>query len=177
MKNLITNDTEKWKSDMQMFMPGLYGVRTVFNDKLLLNVLETANDSSMEVDLLLEILNKINSQIPDDNSKQILELLEEQRKDVPRFKLMKAKNKASFPQYINPCKPEIVDFKKARKRISELAKNNGFNEGFYSLEDAKARIDAIKKSIIVEIDKEVSKYNFIMSIPHLLTRNDALTNE
>jgi hypothetical protein len=177
LKHLIPSDEEKWRSDIQMFMPGLYGIRTVFNDKLLFNALKTANDSSIEVDLLLEIIDRINNHIPDENVGQILEFFEQQKKESPRFKLMKASNKASFPQFISPCKPQIVDFKKARKRISELAKHNGFNEGFYSLEDAKVMIDKIKRSIIEEIDKEVSQYNFLTSIPFLLQIEKSLEHE
>jgi hypothetical protein len=163
-----------WRTDSQMILPGIVGIRVVFNDKRLIEAFETVEDRSIEVNLLSEILKRLDDLSPDEHLPQLLELFEVQKQGKPRFKVIKANKKVSFPEFVNPHKPQPVHFKKAKKRISELAKQQGFNEGQYSLEDAKVRIDAIKKSIIEEIDTEVSKYDFKLSIPFLLTRNDAL---
>jgi hypothetical protein len=175
LNHLIPGD-ELWRSDTGMIEPGVHGIRVVFNDNRLMEVFETVEDQSVEVSIFSEILKELDGISPDSNMPSILDLLEKRKTGRPRFKMARVNKNVSFPEFVNPDEPEPVHFKKARKRISELAKQRGFDEGNYSLEDAKLKIDAIKKSIIDEINSEVNKYDFIRSAPFLITRNDALTD-
>jgi hypothetical protein len=175
LKHLIPEDNELWLSDAIMMEPGIYGVRLVFNDNRLMDVLESIEDRSIEIGLLSEVLKSLDEISPDTNMQAISCLLEEQKKGKPRFKVMKADRQVSFPEFVKSYKPEPVHFKKARKRISELGKQQGFDSGNYSVEDAKLKIDVIKRSMIGEINSEVNKYDFKRSIPFLLARIDGLT--
>ena len=175
LKHLIPEDDELWLSDTGMMEPGIYGVRLVFNDNRLMDVLEFIEDRSIEVAILSEVLKALDGIIPDTTMPAILGLLEEQKKGKPRFKVMKADRQVSFPEFVNSYKPEPVHFKKARKRISELGKQQGFESGNYSVEDAKLKIDVIKRAMIDEINSEVSKCDLKKSIPFLLARIDGLT--
>ena len=175
LKHLIPEDNELWLSDARMMEPGIYGVRLVFNDNRLMDVLESIEDRSIEVAILSEVLNALDRIIPDTIIQVILGLLKEQKRGKPRFKLMKADRQVSFPEFINSYEPEPVHFKKARKRISELGKQQEFDSGNYSVEDAKLKIDIIKRSMIGEINPDVNKYDFKRSIPFLLARIDGLT--
>lgn len=175
LKHLIPQENELWLSDTGMVEPGVDGIRLVFNDNRLMDVLETIEDRTIEVAFLSEVLKALDGVYPDISMPAILELLEEQKKGKPRFKVMKADRQVSFPEFVNPYKPEPVHFKKARKRISELGKQKGFDSGDYSVEDAKLKIDIIKRAMIDEINAEVSKYNFKKSLSFLLARIDGLT--
>jgi hypothetical protein len=175
LKHLIPQDDELWLSDTGIVEPGVDGIRLVFRDNRLMDVLETIEDRTIEVAILSEVLKALDGIFPDTNMPAILELLEEQKKGKPRFKIIKADRQVSFPDFVNPYKPEPIHFKKARKRISELGRQKGLDSGFYSVEDAKLKIDVIKREIIDEINAEICKFNFKESIPFLLARIDGLT--
>jgi hypothetical protein len=68
-------------------------------------------------------------------------------------------------------------FKRAKKRIAELAKQSGIAEGYYKVEDAKVKLNALRDAVISEINSEVRHYKFSRSIPYLLTRIDALIDD
>ncbi len=176
LKHLIPESNELWRSDTGVMVPGIYGIRVVFNDDHLMEVLETIEDRSIEVALVMEIVKELNGILPTHNMQLILASLEDLKKGKPRFKVMRADRQVSFPEFVNYSKPELIHFKKARKRISELAKQQGFNPGIYSLDDAKLKIDIIKRSMIDEIYSEVNACDYRESIPFLLARIDALTD-
>ncbi len=175
LKHLIPPENELWLNDTGMVVPGVDGIRLVFNDNMVIDILENIGDQTIEIAFLSEVIKALDGVYPDTNMPAILELLEKRKKGKPRFKLIKADRQVSFPEFVNPYKPEPFHFKKARKRISELGKQKGFVSGTYSVEDAKLKIDIIKRAMIDEINAEVSKYNFKKSVPFLLARIDALT--
>lgn len=172
------NPHEKyWQSDYGLPAESLYGIRLVFNDKLLAQALVEVKDRSIEVDLLNEVLTQLDEIAPDPDTKSIRESLELQRRNKPRFKIFTANKEASFPQFINSHKPSLSHFKRAKKRIAELAKQCGMAEGHYKVEDAKVKLNALRDAVIAEINSEVHKYEFSSAIPYLLARIDALTDE
>ena len=175
LKHLNPNG-ELWCSDYGMMKPAIYGIRIVIDDKLLMEAFMKVEDRSLEIDLLLEVLSSLNEIIPDTDIASIINSLEDQKKGKPRFKMFKANKMASFPEFVNSYKPQHSHFKKARKRIAELAKVHGLVEGYYSFEEAKIKLNAMREAIIAEIDYEVEKYDFKKCIPFLLTRADALTD-
>jgi hypothetical protein len=50
-------------------------------------------------------------------------------------------------------------------------------EGYYKVEDAKVKLNALRDAVIAEINSEVHKYEFSRSIPYLLARIDALIDD
>ena len=170
----LCNITEYWCSDIGMPDYDTYGIRIVFDEKAITKALAQAQDCSIEVDILIEVMNQLNKVFPDDQLPSILELLEKTKSGKPRFKMFNVKKPASFPDFISPLEPRPTHFKKAKKRIAELAKQSGINEGEYQLEGAKKIINKLKDAIVSDINSEVTKYNFDAAIPFLISRIDAL---
>jgi len=170
----LCNITEYWCSDIGMPDYDTYGIRIVFDEKAITKALSEAQDCSIEVDILLEVMNQLNKVFPDDKLPSIIELLEKTKSGRPRFKMFSVKKPASFPEFISPLEPKPTHFKKAKKRIAELAKQLGIEEGEYQLENAKEIINKLKDAIVAEINSEVTKYDFETTIPFLITRIDAL---
>jgi hypothetical protein len=166
-----------WRSDYGLLNGALYGIRLVFNDKLLTQAFVEVKDRSIEIDLLSEVLSQLDEIAPDTNIKSIRESLELQKPNKPRFKLFTANKRASFPQFVNSHKPSMSHFKRAKKRIAELAKQCGMAEGYYNVEDAKAKMNALRDAVIAEINLEIQRYKFLSAIPYLLARIDALIDD
>jgi hypothetical protein len=165
-----------YSSDYGLLKPGLHGIRIVFDDNSLIEAFSTTKDRSVEIELLCELLMRLNEIAPDDNIGSIREALEKTKSGPPRFKMFQARKPASFPELVQIHEPKPGHFKMARKRVAELAKQQDLSEGFYTLDDAKAKLNLLRNSLVAEIDSEVSKFNFMNAIPYLLARIDALSD-
>ena len=165
-----------WCSDYGLMKPGLYGIRLVFDDKTLAGALISVKDRSLEIDLLLEVLMQLDEIEPDTKILLIKNALDKQKAGKPRFKLFEARKDASFPEFINPHEPELTHFKKAKKRISELARECNLMEGDYDLDDAKTKLNGLREAVVKEVNSEVEKYDFKSSLLYLLSRIDSLTD-
>jgi hypothetical protein len=165
-----------WVSDYGEMMPGVYGIRVVLEDKLLVDALASVQDRSLEIDFLFEILAQLNQIEADPFVESIRADLDKERVGRPRFKMSKIRKKASFPEFINPYKPENSHFKMARKIIAELARKCNLSEGSYVLEDAKVKLNSLREALVDHINSEVGKYDFEKVAPYLLTRIDGLND-
>ena len=163
-----------WRSDIFWLKNDTYGIRVVFDENEVQNALSKAQDCSIEVDILIEILRLLNKMVPDPQFQSIIESLEKTRSGKPRFKMFAIDKPASFPELINPLKPKPVHFKRAKKRIAELARQLNISEGEYSLNDAKRTLNNLRDAIVGEINTEVSEYDYKKAITFLLARVDAL---
>lgn len=165
-----------WCSDYGLMKHNTYGIRVVFDDKSLAEAF-TAKDRSLEIGLLLEVFNQLNEIVPDTNTVSIKDALEMQKTGKPRFKVLMVNKDVSFPEFINTHEPTPSHFKKAKKKIAELAKKCDLSEGHYTLEDGKIKLNELIKAIVIEINSEIEKYHFKTAIPYLLTRIDALNDQ
>ena len=84
---------------------------------------------------------------------------------------------ASFPELVNLCLPTDRDFRLAKKRVAQLAKEKGLSEGKYDLTVAKEKLGALRKAMIEEINTDVARFDFIRSIPLLIGWADALADK
>jgi hypothetical protein len=166
-----------WYSDCGLPKPTIYGIRIVFDDNTIKKALMETKDRSIEIDLLLEVIRRLNDIVKDDYIFRIEQALESEKVRKPRFKIRYITRHASFPEFINPYEPELMHFKQAKKKIAEIARNNGFAEGNYDLEEAKNKLNQLRDALVNEIDSEAMKYNFSTAIPYLISRIDALTNQ
>lgn len=176
LKHLKINKND-WASDECLIQYNHLGIRFVFNDSKMVNVFASAKDQTIEANLCIEFMERINSFYPDKKFKKIAEKIELTKGGMPRFKMFGLRKEAAFPDLVRICKPEPTDFKKAKKRIAEICKSVGFVEGKYSLENAKIKINKLRSKLINEIDNEVKKYNYESSIGFVLTRIGALLHE
>ena len=167
---------EYWCSDYGCPTPDYYGIRVVFDDNKIAEAFKQAQDSSLEVEILMEVLRQMDSITPDTRLDGIIEALEKTRAGKPRFKLVAVDKRASFPEFIDPCEPKEVHFKRAKKRIAEIARKIGISEGYYELEEAKEKLNLLRDSVVLEINSVISEYDFESGIPFLITRIDALSH-
>lgn len=166
-----------WCSDYGLMKHNTYGIRVVFDDKSLAETFTAAKDRSFEINLLLEMFTRLNEIVPDTNMLSIRDALEKQKVGRPRFKILAVNKEVSFPEFVNTHEPALSHFKKAKKKIAELAKKCNLSEGYYTLEDAKNKLNELIKAVVTEINSEVEKYDFKKAIPYLLTRIDALDDQ
>lgn len=172
----LTPKERYWCSDYGLMKHNTYGIRVVFDDKSLANAFTAAKDRSLEIALLLEVFAQLNEIVPDTNMASIKDALEMQKPGKPRFKVLMVNKNVSFPEFINTHEPTPSHFKKAKKKIAELAKKCDLSEGHYTLEDGKIKLNELIKAIVTEINSEAEKYDFKTAIPYLLTRIDALND-
>ena len=166
--------TKYWCSDHGLRAPGKYAIRIVFNDSEITKAFEETQDSSVEVDILLEVLRHLDKIVPDPRTEQITEALERTKTNKPRFKLFREEKPASFPDFINPCEPKAAHFRRAKKRIAQLARKLEISEGYYELEAAKEKLNLLKNSIVSEVNSVIARYDFAGVIPFLISEIDAL---
>ncbi|MBI3583424.1 MAG: hypothetical protein HY096_05670 [Nitrospinae bacterium] len=176
LKHLVPSG-RYWCGDYGLMKSSIYGIRIVFDDKSIAEAFMKVKDRSLEIELLLELLNQLNKIEPDPSIDSIRNSLELEKKGKPSFKMQIVKKEVAFPEFINPYKPEPSHFKRARKRIAELAKKCSLSEGYYELDDAKIKLNSLRNAVVKEINSEVEKFDFRRAIPYLLTRIDALSDK
>lgn len=165
-----------WDSDCGLIQEGEPGVRLLFDDQRLMRALIETKDSSLEVSLILEVLTQFNGFCPDSRLDAIQSALEQTKSRPPRFKLFEAERPAFFPEPLDDQVPSPRHFKKARKRVAELAKGKGIAEGVYSLDEAKIKLNTLRDLIVEEIASDVCKYGSKIVMPYLLSRIGALSH-
>lgn len=170
----LCNITKYWCSDYGLRAPGKYAIRIVFDDNKITKAFEETQDSSVEVAILLEVLRHMDRIVPDPGIEQIIEALQRTKTNRPRFKLFREEKPASFPEFVDPCEPKAAHFRRAKKRIAELARKLDISEGHYELEAAKEKLNLLKGSIVSEVNSVIARYDFEGVIPFLISKIDAL---
>lgn len=164
-----------WTSDTGFVQKGIPGVRIVFNDKKVQESFAKAKNNSVEIKLLLEFLEKINSLYYDRNITEIKKsIVRKLRGRKPRFKMFLVNMDVSFPEFTSSYIPDIKHVKLARKQVAQIAKSIGINPGEYDLSQAKDCLDKLRIKLVDRINKEVQSFNFKSSIPFLIERFDSL---
>ena len=166
-----------WKSETGYPKPGCPGIRLVFNYKNLLEAFKDSMTNDVEVDLLIEIITKLNEFCFDpDFSRYITELTKEKGR-LPRFKTIYTSKVVAFPEHINSEVPTIHDHKLSRKTEAQIALSCEIKPGKYKLDKAKQIMNSLRREMVKEIDREISQYSYEENIKYLITRIDALINE
>jgi hypothetical protein len=173
----LKTDGKMWRLDIGFVTKGVPAIRIVFNVDVVRQGFMKVIDSSLEIDLLLDILSKIDTLMPEPKLESLRSKLIATKSGKARFKMFDYQKKACFPEFIQGCEPSPGHFKLAKKRIANLASDLRITPGQYGISEAKKIIDALRDSVIHEINSEVAKYEFTKSIPCLLTCTDALTHK
>lgn len=179
LEHLLSLDpgAKPWCSDAQRLEDRAIGVRIVYNDEAVQSLFLTVRDRSAEIGLVLDILGRLDTLSPDSEMQGLVALLEKAKSGKPRYKLIAAQKSAAFPEFARSCSPIPRDFKLARKRLARIARDIGVNEGRYALQEAKARLGALRKAMVAEIDEAVSVFEFADSIAHLVGWADAVIDQ
>ena len=173
--NHLDASNRKWISDSG-YNRGIPTVRLVFNEELVFEAFRQTKDGAEEVSLLLNVISSLNKLVTDNNIAKIEKSIIRTSELRPRFKLYWKNRDVSFPEFVSFHEPNQTHHKLAAKRIAELAKELGLAPGYYEVEEAKKKIDALRMKVIGEVDSIVARYDLETTIPFLLTQLDALTN-
>lgn len=168
---------ELWKLRTMIKRPGEVGISVVLNNDALTQALLTTTDRSIEIDLLMAILDQLNTQWPDDNLPEVKRSLSVERAKKVRFRLYMQEKKVSFPEYAPVVLPEPSDFKLADKAIAELASSLNIVPRKYDQKEAKEILNTLIGGLVTLINQNVGQYDFERSIPILLTGIEALVQK
>ncbi|MHC1623835.1 MAG: hypothetical protein ACXQTR_04515 [Candidatus Methanospirareceae archaeon] len=168
---------ELWKLSTMVKRPGEVGISVVLNNDALTQALLKATDRSIEIDLLIAILDQLNTLWPDDNLPEVKRSLSSERAKKVRFRLYMQEKEVSFPEYVPVILPEPSDFKLADKAIAELASSLKIVPGEYDQVIAKQRLNSLIGALVTIINQKVGRYDFERSIPILLTGIEALVHK
>ena len=168
---------QSWCSERGFVERNTPGVAVVFSEETVADAFMEAKDRSFEITLLLEVVDQLNKLAPDPKVNSIRAMLSKLKKGRPRFKLSEVEKEVSFPEFVPVHEPSISHYKRARKRVAQLALRGGLLPGAYELAEAKARLNTLRTEVVSEIDTEVSKCSYRNAIPYLLERIDALSHD
>lgn len=175
LENYTHND-DTWTIQTVKFK-NEFGLRIIFNESKLYEQIQNTKNRKLVNDLFIDIINKINQRFPDnDNLSILIEQAEIDKNKPTRFMVNSVKKETCFPEYHNVIYPKDSDFIRVQNTIAKILHDNNIQEGQYNLDDAKRIIDLLKQKLIELLDNEINSYNFIKSIPLLITYNDANTN-
>lgn len=170
--------TEKlWAMDITRLNHKDYGIRIVFDDEKIVEILKDAMDRSVQIELMIDVLREINSIFNDLNFAKVEEKLATEKNKKNRFRIFASIKKISFPEFIRYIQPETRELKLANKKVAEIAKANSVSPGEYEDKNAKEIIDLLRNGLIAHLNEEVKLFNIEASVPTLIKNIDALTNE
>jgi hypothetical protein len=176
LKYLVPN-TGLWLMDISRLNYHDYGIRVVFDDKLIFSASQNIKDRSIQINFLLDILEQINKISHETKLPYIKQKLEQEKGKKYRMKLFAIKKKISFPELTKTVLPEEKDWKMTDKIVAQLANGIGVKPGNYKQEEAKVILNNLRDELVKRINLDVSKYNIKQAIPLLIEKIDALANE
>lgn len=166
-----------WIADIGYPAKGVPGIRFVFDDSIVQARLLAAKDNSLEIELLMSILDKLNSFVPDTQLSAIKrEAIKILRGKKPRFKLFSINKKIAFPDLSRFDNPLESHFKLVHKRVAEIAKEIGIAPGEYDVTRAEEIIRKLRGRLVTEVNAEINKYDFSDITPKLIGMIDSITH-
>ncbi len=166
-----------WISDAGYPEPSHPGIRLVFNLEKILKEFKDSLNNDVEVDLLIEIMKRLNDFSADIDLEDIINILEKQKGKRPRFKIIRKNKEIAFPNFIPEEIPTLHDHKLSRKLQAQIAHKIGIKTGTYKLDNAKKKLNELRIEMVNIINKEISQYSYDKNLSYLITRIDALTND
>lgn len=168
---------ELWLIDSSRIRSADFGVRVVYNMDRVRDSLKDAKDRSIQISLLVDVLEKLNEVYPDPNVGKVISFLEGEKDKKPRFGSFAVEKRASFPQFVRTNKPKEKDFKMADKKIAEIALALDIHPGDYTADEAREKLNLLRSKVVELLDTEIKKYDFQTSLTLLFERSNALIND
>ncbi len=177
LNHLKPSGENLWEMDITRLRHNDFGVRIFFDDKKILDVLKDAQDRTVQIQLLIDVLTQIDSIFGDANFDNVVNKLEPEKAKKNRFRMFAVQQKVSFPEFVRHVIPDNKEIKLANKKIAEIAKANAITEGDYSGADAQTKINTLKEGLISALNDKVKEFSLKESIPFLISNIDGLTND
>lgn len=153
------------------------GIVIVFDEQLLDKYLLDSIDRSIEVEILLGIMEQLERFIKSAHKDEIIAGIHSYKINTPRFKKTPYIKEISFPDFISPDIPKAKHHNLAQKFVAELALSIGLVPGKYELNQAKDLLNKLRDALVKEINSIVTGYSYQQAIPFLITRIDALVHD
>ncbi len=173
----LVQDVAPWSMDVGQYGPGDYGIRVVYNDNKILAILKDATDRSTQINLLIDVLKQLNSVHHEKEQEVIERKLDLEKTKQVRYKFSAVQMGVDFPEAIKTILPEQKDYIIANKEIAQIANVLGIKPGDYISNEAKAILNNLIDHVVGKINIMVARFNLKWSIPLLIEKIDALTNE
>lgn len=177
LSHLKKSDPEEKHYLIEYGLPesGILGIRVSFNYLKVVEDLMLSNDRQFEINLIKKIICTLNEICPNDIV-SIIQTIEKDSINPPRFKINEFEKLASFPEFALVVEPEPNNFKSAKKSIAEIALENKINSGEYNLKDGKEILNRLKAGLVELINNKVYEFETANSLKYLISKADALTN-
>lgn len=177
LKHLVIPEGRWWVADHGFPLPCVPGIRIVIDTEKLHEDFITQSTNEIEIELLKEVFQQIHEIYPHNATVAIFKQLNALKGRPPRFKSFAIQKEVSFPDVYPVHKPGIYEHKRARKEMAKIALSHGFRPKSYTREAAKSKLKTLKDSMVGEVNRIVSGYDFVRSLPFLLSSMDGLINE
>jgi hypothetical protein len=162
-----------WVLDRGFPEPSVPGVRIVYNDSLVKTAFTNTEDSKLEVALFEAVLKQFDSVCPDTALNSILVKLDALSSQDPRFKVFEHHQEAAIPELLKPIEILPTDYKRARKRIAELALKEGVEPGSYSRKEAVVLINKLRIAVLKELGESILRLDRNQAISFLIRQIEA----
>lgn len=176
VRHLIQKE-DLWASDSARIGLNRIGIRVVYNEEKIIETLQKTQDRSVQVSLLIAVLQQLSEVAPEQNLKDIVTELEKERSKKVRFGVYEVEKRASFPEGISKILPDIKEYKGADKEIAKLALELNINPGKYTSAEAKTKLNELRSKLVKTINAKVSDYDFQSTLPILIEKLNALMHD
>lgn len=176
LRCLAQNDTF-WKMDAARLGTDDYGVRVVYNEKKIIEALKNVQDRSIQISLLLDVLEQLGTLVSEPNLGEIKVELEKEKDKKARFKIFEIAKKVSFPEGVRETLPESREHKLANKEIAKIAFELGIKPGKYSAEKAKEKLNNLRSKVVEALNTKMAEYNLPGSLPLLIEKSNVLISD
>jgi hypothetical protein len=173
----LTPSTKGWDLDGGSLGIRKRGIRIAIDETIISESMMNSTNRSLEANLVSDIIIEIDKFVSSSKLDEILEQLEQFGDNKPRYMRHEFAKIASFPEYISPSKPEDTHRKAAGKLIAQTALVAGISPGEYKGKSAKDHLNSLRHALVDQIDALVKQYMYHESIPFLIGKIDALTDE
>lgn len=173
----LVQDTDLWAMDCARLRSRDYGIRVVYNREKLMEALKDVPDRSIQIRLLIDVLEQLNNLAPEANLADIKTELEKEKSKKARFKTFMVERKVSFPEGIGTLFPDQKEYKLADKEIAKIALGLDIQPGTYSAEEGKKKLNSLRTKIVETLNAKIQSYNLKDAIPVLLEKSNALVHD
>lgn len=176
MRHLVQDDN-LWAMDCTRIRSRDYGIRVVYNKEKIFDALKDTKDRSIQIRLLIDVLEQLNTLVPESHFKDIKNDLEKESGKIARFKTFSVDRVVAFPEGVGTVLPKQREYKLADKDIANIALELGIQPGTYSNEEGKKKLNSLRSKIVKTLNAIVIEYSLSDAMPVLLEKANALAHD
>lgn len=154
-----------------------HGIRILYNEDLYFDAMNGAKDSKIETNLAIEIIEKLDFYVPDENVLKIKNKILKHKNDKTRFAFNLLNKPTSFPEHWQVILPEDKDFILVQNKMAKLIKSSEYKPGKYTNNEAKNILQIVREGLMPVLDNELSQIDSTQGISYLIQQMDAYYNE